>query len=119
MSGDGAVVPDLSGLVERMGDRSLAAEVVEVYLEALPERVAVIAAARGGGDEESVRAAHSLKSASALLGLEDLSARSAALESALRSGAEAPVDELVDAVLEATGGAEGALRQWLAARGPA
>ncbi|MGG5257174.1 Hpt domain-containing protein [Phycicoccus avicenniae] len=119
MSGaDGGVAPDLSGLVEQMGDEGLAADVVEVYLEALPERVAAIRAARDGGDEEAVRAAHSLKSASALLGLHDLSGRAAALEAALRQDPAGDPAPLVEAVLERTPGAEAALRQWLAGRRP-
>lgn len=118
VAGDEGREPDLSGLVEQLGDEALAADVVEVYLEALPERVGALEAARGGLREDTVRAAHSLKSASALLGLGDLSARCAALEAAGRAS-EPDVAELVDAVLARTGPAEVALRDWLAGHRPA
>ena len=39
---DETPAPDLSGLVDRLGDEALAAEVVEVYLAELPERVAAL-----------------------------------------------------------------------------
>lgn len=116
--GGGAVAPDLSGLVEQMGDEGLAADIVEVYLEALPDRVAALEAARDGVREDTVRVAHSLKSASALLGLTELSARSAALEAAAKAP-DGSLPELLEDVLAGTGPAEAALRAWLSGRRPA
>lgn len=112
----GPDLPDLSGLVEQMGDEALAADIVEVYLDALPERVEALEAARGGVREDTVRVAHSLKSASALVGLSALSARSAALEAAAKTPDDT-VPGLLEEVLALTGPAEAGLREWLAAHG--
>jgi HPt (histidine-containing phosphotransfer) domain-containing protein len=107
---------DLTALSERVGDASLVRPIVELYLELLPERLASISgpAQTSSAHEERVRAVHSLKSASALLGLMELSTSCRNLESAWLRDADAPTVALVDDVMARAVEARAALGQVLA-----
>lgn len=110
----GAFSPD--HLIAQLGDEGLAAEVVGVYADELPGRLAALEGARGALTEDTVRVAHSLKSASAMLGLAGLSARCAELEQRARAGDGPGAVGAVDDVLAAAEGVEVGLRRWLADR---
>ncbi|GIL34486.1 Hpt domain-containing protein [Phycicoccus sp. DTK01] len=103
-----------SDLVEQMGDEGVAADIAQVYLQELPARVAALEAARGGLREDTVRVAHTLKSASALLGLTELSEVCREMEHTARDGGS--VTGLVGAMTARAAEAEQAVRGWLASR---
>lgn len=92
-------VPNMPDLLERLGDPLIVETVVEAYLDCLPERLDAIEVAGQAPDEESLRAAHTLRSASALLGLTPLADACAALETALRTAPSVACPALVDPVL--------------------
>ena len=71
----------VEALVLDIGDEALVRETMRTYLEELPQRIAAIAA--DTGDQRAVReAAHSLKSASAMLGATHMSALCLEVETA-------------------------------------
>lgn len=107
------VTPGLDDLAEQLGGGSGAAEVVALYLDELPGRLGRIA---GADLEEAARGAHSLKSASGLVGLMDLSAACGTLEAALRDDPATARPDLVAEVTARAPGGEAALRRWLAGR---
>lgn len=73
----------LRRLADDLGDTSFVAETVRLYLAELPERLALLETGLSQGDVDAVRStAHSLKSASAMLGAGPLSASCLALERA-------------------------------------
>ncbi len=75
-----------------MGDADGAREIVGIYLELLPgRRDAVVAAV---GDDSRARAAHALRSPSALVGALGLAARCRAIEDLVAAGAPVPPADL-------------------------
>jgi len=83
---------DIDGLVERLGgDAGLAADVVRVFLDDCPKRLAAIHEAVAGRDANRVRSeAHALKGAAGNLGAASLMGAARALE---RAGTDGAVDE--------------------------
>jgi signal transduction histidine kinase/DNA-binding response OmpR family regulator len=87
----GPVVFDESALSMRVaGDRDLMGEVIQVFLEDSPARLAAIDAAVGARQAEAIRiSAHALKGAAGNIGADALCAAAGALE---RIGAESRMD---------------------------
>ena len=108
------VAPALADLADQLGGPEAACEIVALYLDELPGRLGRVT---GSDLEEAVRGAHSLKSASGLVGLADLSAASSALESALRGAPTTPRPDLVAEVARHAPPGRNALRAWLAGQG--
>ena len=74
-------------LVELFGDRASARQLIEIFLQESPQLADSVAQGLADGDAEASRmAAHSLKSSAASVGALRLSAVSAGIEGALRSG---------------------------------
>jgi HPt (histidine-containing phosphotransfer) domain-containing protein len=68
------------------GDDAFLARLVQIYLDALPDRLARLEAATEAGDLDTLeQVAHALKSNSAMLGAERVSTRSADLERLARA----------------------------------
>ena len=108
------VAPALADLSDQLGGPEAAREIVALYLEELPGRLQRVT---GDDLDEATRGAHSLKSASGLVGLADLSDACADLESALRDAPSAPRPDLVERVCGRAPAGEAALRTWLASEG--
>ena len=73
----------IEALVEDLGDIDTVRVVLETYLAELGSRAALLVDARGeSGDEEARRAAHTLKSTSALIGADQLAQLCAEFERA-------------------------------------
>lgn len=106
-------VPTLTRLVGDLGDPAIVAETIALYLAELPERLAALEADLAAGDAAAVRlTAHSLKSASAMLGARPLSRSCLDVE---RAAAEGRLDsERLRRVRAAAGTAAEALRDYLA-----
>lgn len=101
----------LAALEEDFGGPDIVVEVVDLYLSELPGRVGRIALGEGVDVDAAARGAHSLKSASALVGFPDLSALAGELEDALRQGA--PVRPgLVEAVVTTANQSSQWLEEW-------
>lgn len=112
--GDGSAVDHdtLRRLADDLGDAAVVADAVRLYLSELPERLELLEASMAEGDAPAVRAtAHSLKSASAMLGAGELSASCLALERAAAEG-RLPRDALREVTARAQVAA-GALREFL------
>ena len=82
-----------------MGDRTLVAEVIRVFLDHIPRRIGELEGCLSAGDAESaLRQAHTIKGSSANVGAEALRAVAEAMEKAVRdgdlAGAEARIPEL-------------------------
>lgn len=104
----------LTRLAEDLGDAAIVADTVGLYLAELPERLQALEVGMANRDAQAVRStAHSLKSASAMLGARPLSLSCLAVE---RAAAEGRLDHerLRQVVAEAETVAE-ALRAQLAA----
>ncbi len=83
-------------LVELFGDHAAAGQLLEIFLQESPQLVDSVAQGLARNDlDEALRAAHSLKSSAGSVGAMRLSAASARVEGALRSGQlDAPRVEL-------------------------
>lgn len=82
-------------LLDDLGDRALVATLVTTFLDELPGRLSTIIEANAGADTDAMRrAAHTLKSTSAIVGASDLASIAADIESRARA-AETPLDEAV------------------------
>ncbi|GAA2738611.1 hypothetical protein GCM10009867_30640 [Pedococcus aerophilus] len=106
----------LAAMADQLGGEDIVLEVVAVYLECLPERLAAMSADALHSREEMGRAAHSLKSASAQLGLHDLSQSCARLEQLARDDGGADVRAAADDVTLRAQVAQEALTRWSAGR---
>lgn len=106
----------IDGLVDDLGDRDTVRAVAEVYLGQLPTRLGELHAGWPGDPDTCRRVAHSLKSASAALGLGGVARVCRALEQAADGGPDAEPDA-VPALLreldDVAGPAETHLRAWL------
>jgi HPt (histidine-containing phosphotransfer) domain-containing protein len=77
----------LRRLADDLGDAAIVADTVRLYLAELPDRLGLLETGMTDGDAQAVRStAHSLKSASAMLGAGPLSASCLALERAAAEG---------------------------------
>ncbi|MBJ7455772.1 MAG: Hpt domain-containing protein [Thermoleophilia bacterium] len=76
-----------------MGGAEGAAEILRIYLDLLPGRRDAVL---GAGDSDArARAAHALRSPSALVGAGDLAARCRSIEARSREGGAVPEGELM------------------------
>lgn len=83
---DDSVLESYRGLQEE-GEPDLVTELIDIFLDDLPSRLAAIRSAVDLGDPKAIRlAAHSLKGGAASIGAARLAALSAALEAQGRSG---------------------------------
>ena len=81
------VDPEALERLEEWGGEDLIRQLIELFLQGTPERIAAIRAAVAGGDiKEGERGAHSLRSTADNLGAGGLSALAAEAEMALRQG---------------------------------
>ncbi|MDJ0738887.1 MAG: EAL domain-containing protein [Gammaproteobacteria bacterium] len=108
---------DAIGQLLQLGEangRDVLGKVAALFLEQAPTLLDGIAGGQHDDDLEAVRkAAHSLKSSSANLGAQTLSARAAALEAAARDGHAQHIARLQGEVQEAASGALAAIRELL------
>ncbi|MDH3680177.1 MAG: ATP-binding protein [Acidimicrobiia bacterium] len=89
-------VDAIEALVDDLGDRSIVAILVRTFLDELPARMDAIVSGAAAGDIERVRrAAHTLKSTTAMLGATDLHQVAARIELRCREGS-GDLDQLVD-----------------------
>jgi HPt (histidine-containing phosphotransfer) domain-containing protein len=88
--------------LERAGGPELVKQMIRLFLENLPRRVAgALAGARGGNWTEVQRAGHSLKSSAGYLGLRDLAERAAAVEDLAAQGRGSDLRPLLNDLSEA------------------
>lgn len=105
----------LAGLAEDLGEVSEVVELVEEFLAALPDRLTQVTA--GSDPVEARRAAHTVKSTSALLGLVSLSSLCAELERQVAEGPLLPEQHLD--LRDRAAAARTALVTWCHGRTPA
>ncbi|NND91991.1 MAG: Hpt domain-containing protein [Granulosicoccus sp.] len=82
--------------LQRPGKDDLLSKVVGVYFDKTPEMIDAMATAMSAGDHAAISAcAHSLKSSSAYLGADSLSARCRRIEAAIKEGDHDELEVLV------------------------
>ena len=109
---DGAALGELAAVEGEPGEPNLLAELLELFRQDTPVRLAAVRAAIEGGDREGVqREAHAFKGSCAALGLRHLQALCATLE---REGGEGPPAE-AHGMLGAMEAELDRLRPWLRA----
>ena len=112
---DRAVASTLADLAAQLGGTGAVQELVELYVDALDGRWSEVTTAWETGDRDGVRrAAHTLKSSSALLGVTGLADLTRQLESLAESAPAPEVDRLVSVGLREVDRARAALAGWLA-----
>lgn len=102
----------IDGLVDDLGDRDTVRAVAEVYLAQLPTRLGELRASVPGDADTCRRVAHTLKSASAVLGLGGVSRVCRNLEEAVDAD-PAAVPALLRELEAVADDGESHLRDWL------
>lgn len=83
--------------LDRIGGDEFVVEMIELFLEHAPGRIAAVRSALDAGDLPAVRqAAHSLKSTAASLGARVVQATAEAIELHARDGAATPIPPLLE-----------------------
>lgn len=91
---DASAIAELRALAD--GDPGLLVDVLDLFLEDAPQRLAELGEALGGGDAERLgRAAHGLKSSSAYVGAAGLAGACRELEALGRAGSLEGAPQLV------------------------
>jgi len=107
----------LDRLVSETGGADVGRQIVGLYLDEMPGRLAALAHGVDGGRENLHRVAHSLRSSSALLGVRALEGLCGGLESEAKDASSNDVDEMVAGVHACAAVSTLALREWLARLG--
>jgi two-component system sensor histidine kinase/response regulator len=107
---DATVLATLRSLQEP-GTPDILTELIDLFLEDAPPRLAAVRDAVAGGDTEGLRSAsHALKSSAANLGIQEVAGLASRLEGAGRSGDLTGAETMADALGDAYARAETALR---------
>ncbi len=110
------VAPEAIERLRRIGGYKLLTRILAIFVERAPALAADAARARAQGDMELLgRSAHSLKSAAANLGLDELQRRAFALERAAAGGDDAVIGGQLASLPEVVERAAAAANEALAA----
>ncbi len=104
----------LDRLAAETGGSDVVRQIVGLYLDEMPGRLAALRQGVDGERETLHRVAHSLRSSSALLGTRALEGLCGALESEAMTSAAADLDEMVVELADCADVSTQALREWLA-----
>ncbi len=107
----------LERLASETGGADVVRQIVGLYLDEMPGRLAALTLGVDGGRENLHRVAHSLRSSSALLGVRALEGLCGGLESEAKDASTHDVDEMVAGVHACADVSARALHEWLARLG--